>query len=92
MQRNRLILLLYIMGLQVLDVITTYLAIQSGARELNPVVNLLLENAAFLIVLKIMVGLLVYKLMNKTLLVLYSTIMFQAIITNIINAIHLAKN
>ena len=80
------------MGLQVLDVITTYLAIQSGARELNPVVNLLLENAAFLIVLKIMVGLLVYKLMNKTLLVLYSTIMFQAIITNIINAIHLAKN
>ncbi len=88
MQRNRLILLLYIMSLQVLDVITTYLAIQSGARELNPVVNLLLENAIFLIILKIMVALVVYKYVNKTLLLIYSIIMIQAILVNVFNTFH----
>jgi len=88
MQRNRLILLLYIMSLQVLDIITTYLAIQSGARELNPVVNLLLENAVFLIILKIMVALVVYKYVNKTLLLIYSIIMFQAILVNVFNTFH----
>ena len=88
MQRNKVFLLAYILALQILDIVTTYLAIQNGARELNPVVNMLLGNAACLIILKIVVGLIVYKMVNKTLLIVYTVIMVQAILTNLFNTFH----
>ncbi len=83
--KNKL-LLIYIVGLQLLDVLTTYLAIRSGARELNPVVNLLLHNWFLLLLFKIGLGVYLYFSMDKKLLVFYSIVMFQAIIINLFNA------
>ncbi len=85
MQRSR-ILLIYIIGLQLLDIFTTYLAISNGARELNPVVNLLLHNWFLLLLFKIGVGVYLYFSMDKKLLVFYSIVMLQAIIINLFNA------
>ncbi len=87
MQRNRLILLLYIIGLQILDLVTTYLAVRNGAIELNPLVRMLMGNWVLLSCIKIGAGFLVYKFYDKNILLLYTVIMVQAIITNIWNAI-----
>ncbi|NPA97991.1 MAG: hypothetical protein GXO43_01295 [Crenarchaeota archaeon] len=96
MQRNRLILLAYIVSLQILDVITTYLALRSGAIELNPLVRMLGNDPVKLLIFKGMIGFLVYLLITDknvmkyqklVLLLIYTIIMVQAAITNIINMV-----
>jgi len=96
MQRNRLILLAYIVSLQILDGITTYLALKSGALELNPLVRMLGNDPVKLLIFKGMIGFLVYLLVTDKnvmkyqkliLLLIYTIIMVQAAITNIINMV-----
>jgi len=82
-------LLLYIMFLQAMDILTTYIAISCGARELNPVVYYLLDKPLLLFIMKVLVGLAVYIIANgkKTVLLIYTLIMLQAIILNTCNIV-----
>ena len=82
-------LLLYIMFLQAMDIFTTYIAIYCGARELNPVVYYLLDKPLLLFIMKVLVGLAVYIIANgkKTVLLIYTLIMLQAIILNTCNIV-----
>ena len=91
MKRNSLYLLLYILVLQLLDLATTYLALSSGAKELNPLVALAIENPIAFATIKLATTTLVYlgvsKTRGKLLLLLYTVIMLQAIIINIVNMV-----
>jgi len=73
-----------------------YLALRSGAWELNPLVRTLGNDPVKLFLFKGLIGLLVYLLVTDknvlryqklVLLLIYTVIMVQAVITNIINTV-----
>ncbi len=94
MQRSRILLLVYIIILQVLDILTTYLALSRGAVEINPIVSFMLQNPFLFWAIKVIVAITVYVAVastdnkstnNKLLIIIYSLIMIQAIAINIFN-------
>ncbi len=94
MRRSSFLLLSYIVVLQILDGITTFLALRSGALELNPLIRMLGDDPVRLMVFKALVGLGIYLLISDeavmkyqkvVLLPIYTIFMLQAIITNIVN-------
>ncbi|WFO75584.1 hypothetical protein J4526_01470 [Desulfurococcaceae archaeon MEX13E-LK6-19] len=91
MKKPNMILLMYILVLQLLDLLTTYLAISHGARELNPLVTPTIENPIAFLTVKLVAAAVVYlgvlKTKNKTLLLAYTIIMVQTVIANMLNTI-----
>jgi hypothetical protein len=89
MRGNNLILLAYIIALQILDVLTTWLSLESGNIELNPLIRFLGVDKSM--ILKLGVGALFYYWVVKSssvkerveLLAFYSVIMLYAVINNI---------
>ncbi len=90
MRRNNLLLLMYIILFQVLDIVTTWLSLSNGGIELNPIINHLgLWNS---LILKIGAGALFYYWIVKSnsvkervkLLAFYTFIMLYAVINNVI--------
>ncbi|GEM_PF-1604787 len=92
MQSRKVLLLIYIIVLQVLDVLTTYLALSRGAVEINPIVSFMLQNPLLFWIMKILVAITVYVATastdNKLLIIIYSLVMIQAITINILNFLH----
>ena len=91
MKKPNLYLLLYILVLQLLDLLTTYLALSHGARELNPLVAPTIENPIAFLAVKLATTTLVYLRVSRTrsrlLLLIYTVIMIQAIMVNLVNSL-----
>ncbi|NPA97995.1 MAG: hypothetical protein GXO43_01315 [Crenarchaeota archaeon] len=94
--QNKLVFPAYIVLLQILDRITAFLALRSGAWEHNLLVRTLGNDPVKLFLFKSLIGLLVYLLVadknvlrywGLVLLFIYTVIMIQAIITNITNMV-----
>ena len=92
MQNKKFILFLYIITLQVLDILTTYLAISRGAKEANPIVSLMLSKPILFLMAKIAIAIIVYVITisknNRTAIIIYSLLMIQAIMVNVFNSLH----
>jgi len=81
----------YILVFQLLDVITTYLGVNAGATEVNPIVKMLLPYPLALIGLKLGFTMMAYYIImwmpsyRVKILLLYTIIMLYSLIVNSLN-------
>ena len=89
-------LLFSLIILQLLDAATTVLALRAGARELNPIVELLLANPVLLILAKITVAFASYLVImysrSKALAIFIYMFYLQAIIFNLYNCVVISQS
>jgi len=82
----------YILVFQLLDVITTYLGVNAGATEVNPIIRMLLQYPLALIGLKLGFTMTAYYIImwmpsryRVKILLLYTIIMLYSLIVNSLN-------